>query len=389
MNNPSAIFAELKEIKYVTKISTPLEIFDINDFIKGNIASKGSFIIKSDKDEYAISQWRSPKRTRTYPFARVYDTLDKKNRVTIIPFCKDEGKDGDRDFIQWDTVALMSLLNVFVIIGYYETAEKSMRSNQDVKHKITNQILNYQYIYQQLNKLQNYHSSALHWNLKQMEQISNVAELTLRAYQKISKATGVQMHGESGIEKRIAVAKEESSKFRDMSRQLAEKAQFRESLTQSPKEQTIGQKAIVTLKNLLGGIYYWTADECFVVNGRVVVIEKKHSKNKSTPSRYDIKDAFIKMALFSNINKLQYTGADMPHYAVVGLTSEKVRGVLHSKMSKAEIDNFFTKNNFNNKDQAFMLTVIAEAKINEFGLFFVNANDVAAKQSTILQKLVN
>lgn len=55
MNNPSAIFAELKEIKYVTKISTPLEIFDINDFIKGNIASKGSFIIKSDKDEYAIS----------------------------------------------------------------------------------------------------------------------------------------------------------------------------------------------------------------------------------------------------------------------------------------------------------------------------------------------
>lgn len=389
MSSPDTIFAELKDVRYSTKISTTLEVFGADDFVKGKLASKASFIIRSDKDEYAVSQWVSPKRTRTYPFARVYSTLDKKNRITIIPFCKDEGKDGDRDFIQWDTVALMSLLNVFVIIGYYTTAEKTERPDQNKKHKITNQKFNYNYIYKKLNELQNYHSSVLHWNLQQMEQLSDVARLTLHAYQKISKTTGVQMHGDAGIENRIATAKEGSSRFRDLSRQLAEDAQHRESLTQNPKEKTIGQKVTVTLKNLLGGIYFLTADECFVVNGRVVIIEKKHSKSKSVPSIYDIKDAFIKMALFSNIDKLQFNGADMPHYAAVGLTSENVRGVLHSEMTKTELDIFFAENNFSKKNCSFMLTAIDEARTNNFGLFLMNSDDVADKQIAVLQKLIH
>ena len=76
---------------------------------------------KRQDNEFAVSWWVSPKRTRSYPYARVYDTLGfSGKKATIIPIIKDEGKDGDRDFLQWDTISLMSLLGVYVIVGLRE-----------------------------------------------------------------------------------------------------------------------------------------------------------------------------------------------------------------------------------------------------------------------------
>jgi hypothetical protein len=54
----------------------------------------------------------------------VFNTLNVSKKITVIPIVKDEGASGDRDFIQWDTVSLMSLLDVFVIFAYYDKAEK-------------------------------------------------------------------------------------------------------------------------------------------------------------------------------------------------------------------------------------------------------------------------
>lgn len=387
MNKSDEIVAELKEIEYVTKLSDSLEVFKTDDLLSGKLSSKGSFILRTEKDEYAFSQWVSPKRTRTFPFARVYDTLCRKNRVTLIPFCKDEGADGDRDFLQWDTVSLMSLLNVYVIVGYYVKAEKNMRPGQRHKNKISNQVFDYSYVGGKLCELQNYHSSALHWNLKQMEQLHEVAELALKTYRKISETTGVRLHGENGIKRRIEIAEKDASRFRKLSRQLAREAQIRESLTDQPKEKTIGKKSVITLKNLLGGIYYWTLDECFVLDECVFLVEKKHSGRKLIPSENDIKDAFVKLALFSNISGLKYNGRELPYYAVVGLTSETVRGLLHSKMSDIELGRFFSANKFNANSKGFILSAISEATCNKFGLFIVNSREMASRQDRILEEL--
>ncbi len=387
LESGASIVAELREIEYVTKLADSLEVFGLDDFLSGKLSSKGSFILRTERDEYALSQWTSPKRTRTFPFARVYDTLCRKNRVTLIPFCKDEGADGDRDFLQWDTVSLMSLFNVYVIVCYYSGAEKNTRPGQTHKNKISKQIFDYNYVGKKLNELQDYHSSALHWNLKQMEQLSEVAELTLNAYREISNKIGVSLHGEAGIESRIEVAKQKASKFRELSRKLAQEAQIRETLTEQPKERTIGEKAVITLKNLLGGMYYWTTDECFVLDDCVFLVEKKHSGRKLVPSQNDIKDAFIKLALFSNINSLRYNDRKMSYYSAVGLTSETVLGVLHSKMRDEEIEEFFSTNKVNQKGRNFILSVVNEARCNGFGLFIANSKDMAGKQFSILQEL--
>lgn len=119
----------------------------------------------------AIGWWVSPKRTRSYPYARVYDTLAfPSQKVTIIPIFKDEGKDGDRDFLRWDTVSLMSLLDVYVIIAYYKSASK----NPDYKNKITNQRFDIDYLKAQLSELLSYQSDALHWNLSQIDQVGEL-----------------------------------------------------------------------------------------------------------------------------------------------------------------------------------------------------------------------
>ena len=130
------IFAQIKGIEYKPYLCKELDEVKMNEFDKA-LSSKTSFILNVDNtNKIAISWWVSAKRTRSYPYARVYNTLSfSGKKITIIPIFKDEGKDGDRDFLQWDTISLMSLLGVYVIISYYVDATQSLR----YRHKIADQ----------------------------------------------------------------------------------------------------------------------------------------------------------------------------------------------------------------------------------------------------------
>ena len=382
-----SLFASLKEIEYKTKIKNNLSTCSLKELVHNDLNVKASFILKTTKDEYAFSQWVSPKRTRSFPYSRVYDTLAKKNRITLIPFCKDEGADGDRDFIQWDTISLMSLLNVYVIIGYYNLAEKNQRTLQKHKNKITNQVYDYQYIKNQIEKLQDYQSSPLHWNLKQIELLPKIANLTLKSYQKISAETGVQLHIEDGIKKRIKILEKDTKIFKDYSRELAKQAQYRENLTIQPKEKITANKKKIILKNLLGGYYFLTIDECIFQKNQILLIEKKHSENDLIPSINDMKDAFIKMVLFTNIEKLEYQGKLQNYKTLVGLTSKTIRGYMHSKMNDTEIKTFYRKNNFSINQEQIFISAIEEARLNKFILYIFNSNE-EENQENFLNSLV-
>ena len=388
MNSTIKLFATLKEVDYSVKIAN----IDLPKYPLVNLKSdtalqaKANCLLKTNKNTYAFSQWVSPKRTRSFPYARVYDTLSIKNRITLIPFCKDEGLDGDRDFIQWDTVSLMSLLNVYVIVGYYIVAKKSDRPKQKHKHKITHQIFDYPYVVKQIEEIESYHSSPLHWNLSQMDNLHQIAQSTLNHYRKISQQTNVKLHKEEGINKRITVIKNSVNQFRDLSRDLAEKAQHRESKTVQPKERIAGNKVTITMKNLLGGYYYMTADEGVLLDDKCYLIEKKHSAKEILPSYNDIKDALIKMVLFTNIDTLTLDGKALLFQPVIGLTSAKIKGYVHSNMSDGDIDKFIVDNNFNSQEREKLQLVICEAQNNQFGLFVVNDNQIQ-KQQEIISKL--
>jgi len=341
------ILAKIKGIKYNPFLCRDLEVFGYKDLERA-LASCASFILNIDKEnKVAISWWVSAKRTRSYPYTRVYDTLGfSGKKITIIPVVKDEGKEGDIDFLQWDTISLMSLLGVYVVIAYYSDAERSTR----YRHKITNQRFDIDYIRGQIKNILSYQSDALHWNLAHVDKVGQIGEKAMEAYAKISKKLKVEMHSRQTAEKRIIELLKGKNEFMKLSRMLAEKAQKRERLTIQPKENLSGTKAIITIQNYLGGYYYFTSDEAEVKGNNVFLIEGKHSKNNSLPSLEDIKDGLLKMILFTNLEDVKIDNKEYNPIAVLKLTTE----------------GGFKPNQMNSSQKNTLILLSKEAKRNKF-----------------------
>jgi len=344
--------AKIKGIKYTPFLYRDLAIFEFSELEKA-LASSASFILKINKEnKVAISWWVSAKRTRSYPYARVYDTLGfSGKKITIIPIVKDEGKEGDRDFLQWDTVSLMSLLGIYVIIAYYNEAEPSKR----YKNKITKQRFDTNYLKEQIKNILSYQSDALHWNIAHIDNAGQIGQKALEAYDKISKKLKVEMHSRQSAEKRIEELKKGKEEFMKLSRDLAEKAQRRERLTVQPKENLSGTKAIITIQNYLGGIYYFTADEVEVRGNNVYLVEGKHSKTNSLPSLEDIKDGLLKMILYTNLEDVKADGEQYKPIAVLKLT----------------IENHFNENQLSSSQKKILELLRVEAKVNNFQIMLL------------------
>lgn len=351
------LFAEIEGINYTPFLCRQLKEYYLSDLEKA-FEKDGTFILKLNKNnKFAISWWVSPKRTRSYPYARIYDSLSfHGKRVTVIPVLKDEGKDGDRDFLQWDTISLMSLLGVYVFIAFYKDAVKNPRFD----NKITNQRFDFEYLKNEIGQLSSYQSDAFHWNMEQIKKISQLTEKALECYEKISKKLKVQLHSNEEVEKRIKEILNEKNSFLNFSRNLAKQAQIREIHTVQPKEKLSGKKASLTIKNYLGGCYFFTCDEVIIKEpDTIFLIESKHSKKSLLPSMNDIKDGLVKMILYTNLKNLRINNREYRNVSILKLTSGK----------SFEIEKI--------KNQNLLKLLYEEAKKNNF---FVRLNDRALKE---------
>jgi hypothetical protein len=342
------IYAEIKGLKYKPFLCRKLNIFNFDEIDKA-LSSEATFILEIEEEsQVAVSWWVSPKRTRSYPYARVYDSLDFwGKKVTLIPVIKDEGREGDRDFLQWDTISLMSLLGVYVIISYYADASKS----STYEHKITNQRFDLEHVKGNIRELLSYQSDALHWNFSQIDRVGEISSKAIEAYAKISQKLGVEMHSQESAEERIEQLLKGKEEFMRISRELAQKAQKRESETVQPKEHLTGIKGTLTIKNYLGGYYYFTCDEIEIHGEEIYLIEGKHTKASSLPSLEDIKDGLLKMILFTNLENLKLDGRSYKPVPILKLTS----GI------KSDI-----KTLLKNSQKDMLETLRKEAKLNEF-----------------------
>ncbi len=353
------INAVITGIEYKPLLTNELEKIAFQDF---NINECPSSCVVFDKNiNFAISKWVSPKRTRSYPYERVYNTLGSSKKITIIPIIKDEGADGDRDFIQWDTISLMSLLDVYVILAYYHYAEK----NSNYKNKITHQLFDNEYILNKIQEISTYHSSALHWNLKELKE--NFVPLIFKVkenYHKISQLLNIQMHSERGIATFQEKIIDSTNTFMMFSRQKAKDAQNREFITQQPKEnlQTL-TKSKITITNYLGGQYFFTADEIEINQQEIKLIEAKHSKLAILPSINDIKDGLIKMIIYTNLKEVQINDQQYKVKPTLLLTSTKLKTEIDSSASSQDIEQFCENHKLNYN---LINTLFEEAKINNF-----------------------
>ncbi len=325
-------------IKYKVLLANDLQVFNYTGFDINEVPP--ACMISMKKHCFAISKWVSPKRTRSYPYERVYNTLNISKKITVIPIVKDEGAAGDRDFIQWDTVSLMSLLDVYVIFAYYSKADKANK-------KITNQQFHNKYILSKIKEISQYHSSALHWNLNELNtNLHSIIDKVKSSYNAIERSTGVKLHNYSGLENFQNRIGEDVTQFMQFSRGKAEKAQSREFVTIQPKESlSTSTKAKITLTNYLGGQYFLTVDEVKTSKGKLSLVESKHSVNTLLPSLGDIKDGLLKMILYSNLSRTKANGKKIHSEPILALTSTKLIGTIKSNSPKKMIEAFFTRNN--------------------------------------------
>jgi hypothetical protein len=91
------ISAKITGVKYTPYLCKRLHTFELKD-LEQALSKETTFILKKNREQQiAVSWWVSARRTRTYPYVRVYDSLSfSGKKVTIIPIIKDEGADGER-----------------------------------------------------------------------------------------------------------------------------------------------------------------------------------------------------------------------------------------------------------------------------------------------------
>ena len=340
------ITAKINGIRYNHIIKSELCLYSIDD-IDNAICNTSFRLQTSPTCIYNVSRWVSPKRTRSYPYVNVFNTLHYNDgkKVTIIPVIKDEGLLGDRDYIQWDTISLMSLLGVYTILAYYSSAE----SNLDLS-KITQQKFDCEYISDKLTELDSYRSDALHWNMAQARLLPEIMNTALDRYDRISEQTGVTMHSRTSARTRIQMFQQDFTHFSTSSREMARIAQSREANTIHQGESVIeGLKSTVTIQNFLGGEYYLTADEAYIEAGRLILVEAKHTSNAPLPSTGDIIDGLVKMIIFCNLEEVSIDGVE---YQVIP----------RLKLTHLERNNGHMSNN----KKAFLATLHEEALQNNF-----------------------
>lgn len=366
------ISGEIEKVNYRQLVNDALreykfENFDINK-------STGAFLLANEKEKIAVSRWISPKRTRSYPYERVYDTLafDGK-KATIIPVVKDEGLGGERDFLQWDTISLLSLLDVHVILAYYSEAEKNTKRPD----QITAQKFDNNYIQARLKEVFDFEGSPRQWNERETKQLKPVFEKARAAYREISKKTNTYLHDETALNELITFA-ETPQKFIDFSRRKAQNAQSREFQTLQPKEAlSTDTKGKVTIANALFGKYFFTVDETKIEPPLVYLIEAKHSQRALLPSKNDIKDGLIKMMLYTNLRRVKVGAKNFDYKVMIRLTSARLKGSITSDAKDEEQAKFFSANLIDAANREFLKKLFREARENKFTIVLEHA--LAAK----------
>ncbi len=330
----------VRDVRYSVCLSHELPVYQAEVFNINEASSSGLLICPNGQTGF--SRWVSPKRTRSYPFERLYNTYNCPHRITIIPVIKDEGADGDLDRVQYSTFSWMNLLNIYVVLAYYSSADKNTSPNRRDKHCLTYQKLDSAFVNAQIEEIQRYKQSALHWNRTLFEtRFVSTYQYALEAYQNISKQTKVNVHSLSRQESYVKNVIAEYDQFRDISLRGSLGASKRESGVSHQMEYlSEGIKATLEVQNYLGGVYHLTVDEVIQEGDVYTLQESKNATKSLLPSLSDIKDGLFKLILYSNLDTLHHNGEQVAFRTRLKLTGRGVQGTLKMPCTEQDVTEF-------------------------------------------------
>lgn len=345
-----------------------LVLYDLAQFNVNKAHAYGLINLGTSRNNLAFSKWVSPKRTRTYPFARIYNTYHlNTKKVAIIPIIKDEGAGTqNNDRINFITFSWMNLLNIYIILAWYEDAEKKPGTID----RITNQILNVESVREKLIEVSRYQMSALQWNTTHFERDFEPIYLNAVAgYEKISQEQNVLVHNPQAhldtLEKFKVDDRFSLTFFKEVSLPHSYAATRRESLTTHELESLGGNaKGIFSISNYLGGEYYLTADEVYWENNQLVIQEVKNSSTGKLPSTDDIKDGLFKLILFASMEEVTVDGRENIQFITRLKLTGALIGSLFLPCATEDIFNFCAENRLTQTHQKRIILLNQEAREN-------------------------
>lgn len=356
----------IRDIRYLPVLTSKIQTYDLGNFDINSANTFGVINLGSTANNLAFSKWVSPKRTPSYPFARIYNTYHlNTKRITVIPIIKDEGLAGDNDRINFITFSWMNLLNVYIILAWYEDAEPV----QQVLNKITKQRFNNNYVRNKISEIASYQLTALHWNTTHFEKDFNEVYMkAVNSYEKIAQEKCVNVHSKIGhidvLEKFNINNKFSLDRFKDVTLPNSLNAAIRESLTNHKLEYLRdGAKGIFTISNYLGGYYYLTIDEIYQENNLCILQESKNTSRRKLPALDDIKDGLFKLILFSNLETLLIGDEQVNFKARLKITGMLI-GSLSLPADDLSIQNFCLANRFRQSQSKIIMYLNQEATVN-------------------------
>jgi len=373
------IKAKIEHLKYragKSMMDTSLKEYKFDTFDVNEAASSG--VVELDaKNKIAYSKWVTPKRTRSYPFARIYDTYSfGGKRVTIIPVIKDEGvgaskNKSNNDRINFITLSWMNLTNVFVILAWYSDAEKKS------EYRITNQKFDQNYIKKKLKEISEYQLDAHHWNNEHfIKDFAFVYRNAVSSYERIAKKLSVQMHPTSGhLSFLKKICKEDNENQIDLEKfalQTLAKSQLaaaREVVVKHKNEYLSldSEKLVFEIKNNLGGSYFLTADEIIIDEDKkeLVIQEAKNATTEKMPKSADIKDGLFKILLFTQIKSILIDDVKYNYKVCLKLTGN-ISSAIKLPTNLDNISSFIENEKISKTDAASIVMLNEEATENNY-----------------------
>ena len=377
----------IRNISYFPKFkdNRALKTYELCDFDVNQSSSFGR--IKLSADDFVVySKWITPKRTRSYPFSRLYEIYSSNTKViTIIPIIKDEGADSaNNDRINAITFSWMNLLNIYIVLAYYDNAERKQIGSRGIaanlKRKralkteyITNQKLNNKGVVDKIREISNYKMTALHWNTKHFEDdFEDIWKQSVKAYSKISRKLNVRLHDSNKHMERLESFKVNNKfsldRFKEVTNITSKGAQKREILTTHQLESLgRGVKARINISNYLGGLYYLTCDEVYTEGGKLIIQESKNSSKDFLPDKSSIKDGLFKLMLFTNLAELKFNEVPVEFTTRLKLTG-KFNGRVNLPIEEEKLLFFLEQNHVNEKYREMLRKLNEESKRNNISI---------------------
>lgn len=262
-----------------------------------------------DKRTLDVSQWETPKRTRTYPLPRVYRLLQSPNKkVALIPVVKDEGSGVNPDVLGLDTIHLLTLFGVYVVVGHYVSARAATRTQPRSGRTIRvlrDQRLDYAAALRKLEIVAAPEVSVTAWNRGEVEGFPVSLEEAARAYRRMQAETGVPLPTIASCERRLAILRRSGlAGYVRAGDRFRKRSQHAEIVGLQPKEHLLktAVKVLVDIRldcDLGAGAPVWlhlAPDEGWIVGRRLFIIEKK-----ANPSENDLLSAVFKNRVFRSM----------------------------------------------------------------------------------------